>query len=378
MAHYLYQHPNWTAFTWQAAAISGLLGETRYLQGRLLGQVQSLGFLPKTEKHLETLTVDILQSSAIEGENLNYAQTRSSVARRLGLEMAGLVPSARHIDGVVEMMLDATQSYQKPLTESRLFGWYASLFPTGYSGMFPIVVGQYRHEEMQIISGAVGKEKVYYQAIPPKQIPAEMATFLQWFNQESDLDHVLKAAIAHLWFLSIHPFDDGNGRIARALSDVLLARSEHSSERFYSFSKQIHAEKKQYYQALQNAQHGDTDITQWLQWFLTCLKHALQDTEISLQSIVKKAEFWQQHRDTVINERQRLIINRLFDSFSGNLTSSKWAKITKTSADTALRDINDLIAKGILQKSDSGGRSAHYWWVGKANFLSQCINKGKC
>jgi Fic family protein len=361
MAKYIYQYENWTDFTWQNAAISGLFGEVRHLQGKLLGQIQLLGFSSKDEKNLETLTLDVLKSSEIEGEKLNYEQVRSSIARRLGINAADLVPSARNVEGVVEMMLDATQNYQKPLTEERLFGWHAALFPTGYSGMHKIVVGNYRTEEMQVVSGAMGREKVHYEAVSAKNVKMGMNIFLNWLNDDNNpVDNVLKAAIAHFWFVIIHPFDDGNGRIARAISDMLLARSENSHERFYSLSNQIHAEKKQYYETLQEAQHNNSDITLWLNWFLNCLKHALLETETSLQNILKKAEFWEFQKNTQINERQRIIINRLFDGFFGNLTSSKWAKITKTSPDTALRDIKDLISKGILMQSDAGGRSVHY------------------
>jgi Fic family protein len=361
MVKYIYQDEHWTDFTWQNEAISGLFGEVRFLQGKLLGQMQSLGFSSKEEKNLETLTLDVLKSSEIEGDKLNYEQVRSSIARRLGINTAGLVPSARNIEGVVEMMLDATQNYQKKLTEERLFGWHAALFPTGYSGMYKIVVGNYRGEEMQVVSGAMGKEKVHYEAVAAQDVKAEMDKFLLWLNDENNpIDNVLKAAIAHFWFVIIHPFDDGNGRIARAISDMLLARSENSAERFYSLSNQIHTEKKQYYEVLQHEQYSDKDITLWLNWFLSRLKHALMETERSLQNVLKKAEFWEQQRNTPINERQRMMINHLFEGFVGNLTSSKWAKITQTSTDTALRDIKDLIAKEILQQSDAGGRSVHY------------------
>ncbi|GHU98952.1 cell division protein Fic [Bacteroidia bacterium] len=361
MAKYIHQYEHWTDFTWQNATISGLFGEVRLLQGKLLGQMQSLGFSSKEEKNFETLTLDVLKSSEIEGEKLNYEQVRSSIARRLGINAAGLVPSARNIEGVVEMMLDATQNYRKPLTEERLFGWHAALFPTGYSGMYKIVAGNYRNEEMQVVSGVIGKEKVHYEAVAARDVKAEMDKFLLWLNDANNpIDNVLKAAIAHFWFVIIHPFDDGNGRIARAISDMLLARSENSTERFYSLSNQIHMDKKRYYEVLQDEQYSDKDITRWLDWFLNCMKHALQDTEESLQNVLRKAEFWEQQKNTSINERQRMMINRLFDGFVGNLTSSKWAKITKTSTDTALRDIKDLIAKGILQQSDAGGRSAHY------------------
>ena len=364
MAKYLYQYENWTDFTWQNAAVSLALGEVRLLQGKILGQIHLLGFSSKEEKNLEMLTLDVLKSSEIEGEKLNYDQVRSSIARRLGINTAGLISSPRNVDGVVEMMLDATQNYKSPLTEERLFGWHAALFPTGYSGMYKIEVAQYRSEEMQIVSGAMGKERIHYEAVPAKNVKAEMDKFLSWLNDDNILiDSVLKSAIAHFWFIIIHPFDDGNGRIARAISDMLLARSENSSERFYSFSNQIQQEKNIYYETLKTVQHSDGDITQWLVWFLTCLKHALLETEESMQNTLCKAEFWDRHKETPINERQRLMINKLFDGFFGKLTSSKWAKMTNASTDTALRDIKDLMEKRILQQAEEGGRSANYTLV---------------
>ncbi|MDR0618480.1 MAG: Fic family protein [Bacteroidales bacterium] len=359
MAKYIYQYGNWTDFVWDEFKINALFGEVKLVQGKLTGKIQLLGFNSKEEKTLETLTLDILKSSEIEGERLNYEQVRSSIARHLGINMAGLVPSARNVDGVVEMMLDATQNYRKPLDDKRLFGWHAALFPTGYSGPYKIEVAKYRGGEMQVVSGAIGKEKVHYEAIPAKDVKNEMDKFLQWLNKDG-LDNVLKAAIAHLWFVIIHPFDDGNGRIARAISDMLLARSENCPERFYSLSNQIHTEKKRYYEILKEVQHREKNITLWLSWFLNCLKNALLETERSLQNILLKADFWERHKDTQINERQRIIINRLFDGLFGNLTSQKWAKITKTSSDTALRDIKDLIGKGILTQSEAGGRSTNY------------------
>ena len=361
MAKYIYQYENWTDFGWQNAVVSAALGEVRLLQGKILGQIHSLGFLSKEEKNLEMLTLDVIKSSEIEGEKLNYAQVRSSIARRLGINTAGLVYSPRNVEGVVEMMLDATQNYKNPLTEDRLFGWHAALFPTGYSGVYKIEVAQYRSEEMQVVSGAMGKERVHYEAVPAKDVKAEMDKFLVWLNDDNVvIDSVLKSAIAHFWFVIIHPFDDGNGRIARAISDMLLAQSESSPERFYSLSKQILTERNVYYEVLKKSQHSSNDITEWLVWFLNCLKHALLETEESMQNIVRKAEFWEQHKETSINERQRLMINKLFDDFFGKLTSSKWAKITKCSTDTALRDIKDLIEKGILQQEEAGGRSVNY------------------
>lgn len=360
MSKYIYQKENWTDFVWDNAIVSAVLGDVRLLQGKMLGQIHSLGFSSKEEKKLEMLTLDVLKSSEIEGETLNYEQVRSSVARRLGINTAGLVTSPRDVEGVVEMMLDATQNYSEPLTEDRLFGWHAALFPTGYSGMHKITVARYRTEEMQIVSGAMGKEKVHYEAVAATDVEKEMKLFLDWFNDDTiQIDPVLKAAIAHFWFIIIHPFDDGNGRIARAISDRMLARSESSKERFYSLSKQILAERNDYYAVLKKTQHNN-DITDWLVWFLNCLKTALLETENSMQNILLKTEFWEKHKDILINERQRLMINKLFDDFYGKLTTSKWAKINKTSTDTALRDIKDLLEKGILQQEEAGGRSANY------------------
>jgi Fic family protein len=360
MAKYIYEHKNWTDFSWQDKPISVVFGEVRLLQGKIIGQMNALGFSAKEEATLTALTLDIVKSSEIEGEFLNYDQVRSSIARRLGINTGGLVSSSRHIEGVVEMMLDATQRYNKPLTENRLFGWHAALFPTGYSGPYAIEVGRYRTGEMQVVSGAMGKEKVHYEAVKPELVKTEMNKFLDWFNNENSLDLVLKAAIAHFWFIIIHPFDDGNGRIGRAITDMLLAHAEGSGERYYSMSSQILAERKQYYEVLQKVQHSAGDITEWLNWFLQCLKNAMNSTESTTQKILQKAKFWKDHEHTAINERQRLMLNKLFDNFEGKLQTSKWAKITKTSSDTALRDIKDLVEKGILKQTSEGGRSANY------------------
>lgn len=360
MAKYIYQNKDWTNFTWQGNAINAIFGEVRNLQGRIIGQMNSLGFSIKEETNLRTLTLDVVKSSEIEGEQLNYEQVRSSIARRLGMDVAGLVPSNRDVEGVVEMMLDATQNYRQPLTEDRLFGWHSALFPSGRSGMYKIQVGSYRTGEMVVVSGAMGKEIIHFEAPSPQLVESEMNKFLNWFNEENELDPVLKAAIAHFWFIIIHPFDDGNGRIARAITDLMLARSDKSSERFYSMSSQILIERKQYYAILQKVQHSSGDITEWLVWFLHCLKNALVQTETIFQKILYKTEFWNSHENTPINERQRIVLNKLLDNFTGNLTTSKWAKITKSSQDTALRDINDLLDKGILIKAGSGGRSTHY------------------
>jgi len=360
MAKYIYQNKDWTHFTWRDTDINSVFGEVRNLQGKISGQMNALGFSMKEEATLTTLTLDVVKSSEIEGELLNYAQVRSSIARRLGIDAAGLVPSDRNVEGVVEMMLDATQNYLQPLTEERLFGWHSALFPTGHSGMYKIEAGRYRTGEMQVVSGAMGKEKVHYEAPAPQHVKAEMDKFLKWFNDDVKLDFVLKSAIAHFWFVIIHPFDDGNGRIARAISDLLLARAERSPERFYSMSGQILVERKRYYEVLQKVQHSSGDITEWIDWFLHCLKNALLETEITLRKILRKAEFWKIHENTPINERQRLMLNKLLDGFEGKLKSSKWAKIAKCSPDTALRDIKDLMAKGILRQDQQGGRSTNY------------------
>jgi Fic family protein len=360
MAKYIYEHRNWTKFTWLDKSINVVFGEVRLIQGKIIGQMNTLGFSAKEEATLTALTLDVVKSSEIEGELLNYDQVRSSIARRLGINTAGLVASNRHIEGVVEMMLDATQRHTSPLTEKRLFGWHAALFPTGFSGPYKIEVGRYRTGEMQVVSGAMGKEKVHYEAVKPELVKAEMDNFLDWFNKDNNLDLVLKAAIAHFWFIIIHPFDDGNGRIGRAITDMLLARAEDSGERFYSMSSQILIERKQYYEVLQKVQHSTGDITEWLEWFLHCLKNAMLATENTTQKIIYKAEFWKLHERTPINERQRLMLNNLFDGFEGKLQTSKWAKITKTSTDTALRDIKDLVEKGILLQTNQGGRNVNY------------------
>lgn len=360
MVKYIYQHKNWPNFTWDEKEIQVILGKVRHLQGKLFGQINALGFSLKDETMLSSLTLDVLKSSEIEGEILNYDQVRSSIARKLGLEYAGMVYADRYVDGVVEMMLDATQNYLQPLDDERLFGWHAALFPTGRSGMYKIETACYRSGEMQVVSGPIGKERVHYQAPPHDQVQHEMNVFLNWFNNNTKLDLVIKSAIAHFWFIIIHPFDDGNGRIARAISDLMLAHSEESSQRFYSLSNQILQERKVYYEILQRVQSSDGDITEWLVWFLNCLYRAMENTEGTVKNVLRKAEFWDNHKETILNSRQRLILNKLFDGFDGKLKSSKWAKITKCSPDTALRDIKDLIDKNILIQEKSGGRSTNY------------------
>lgn len=357
---FIYQNKNWTDFTWDNEKLLPLLGEVRHLQGRLFGRMESLGLRLKEEAMLTTLTLEVLKSCEIEGEVLNKDQVRSSIARRLGLDVSGLSESSRNVDGVVEMMLDATQNYAKPLVKERLCEWHAALFPTGYSGMYKIEAGTYRSGEMQVVSGALGKEKVHYEAPKGERVESEMTSFLKWFNNGVQIDPVVKAAIVHLWFVTIHPFDDGNGRIARAITDMQLARSDNSPQRFYSMSNQILKECKKYYEILEKIQRDNNDITGWLEWFLTCLERALLNSEKTLESVLFKSKFWEQHRQTLLNDRQRLMLNKLLDGFEGKLTSSKWGKITKTSTDTALRDIQDLMNKGVLRKEAQGGRSTNY------------------
>lgn len=364
---YIHQKSEWPKFTWNSNEFLELLGEVRNLQGRLIGKMETLGFDLRNEALLDTLTVDVLKTSEIEGEILEPNQVRSSIAQRLGLEIAGAVESERHVDGIVEMMLDATQHCYKPLTKERLFDWHAALFPTGRSGMYKITVANWRQDTtgpMQVVSGALGKEKVHFEAPHSSLVEQEMAEFITWFNT-AKMDLVLKATIAHLWFVTIHPFEDGNSRITRALSDMLLSQSDNSNQRFYSMSSQIRIERKAYYAMLEKTQQGNLDITAWIVWFLTCLLNALKATQKVLAKVMFKANFWQNHSDTPINPRQKKLLNLLMDQFDGKLTSSKWAKIAKCSKDSAIRDINDLIKKGILQKESAGGRSTNYELVGK-------------
>ena len=366
MKAFIHQKDNWPEFTWNSNDFLNLLSEARNLQGRLIGKMETLGFDLRNEALLDTLTLDVLKSSEIEGEFLNPDQVRSSIARRLGMEIAGAVDSDRNVEGVVEMMLDATQKCFDPLTADRLFDWHAALFPTGRSGMYKITVADWRKDTtgpMQVVSGAMGKEKVHFQAPDSDLVKKEMIQFIDWFNN-SKVDLVIKAAIAHLWFVTIHPFEDGNGRISRALTDMLLAQSDKSNQRFYSMSAQIRLERKQYYEILEKTQKGNLDITDWILWFLNCLINALKSTDSILIRVLFKADFWQKHIDTAINDRQRKLLNKLMDGFDGKLTSSKWAKIAKCSKDSAVRDINDLIDKGILQKEAAGGRSTNYELIG--------------
>jgi Fic family protein len=325
--------------------------------------MQALGFDLRDEAYLHTLTEDVVKSSEIEGESLERDQVRSSIARRLGLEVGGLVSSDRNVDGMVEMMLDATRDFDKPLTEERLFEWHAALFPTGRSGMHRIIVGNWRDDSdgpMQVISGAIGREKVHYEAPPATRLPDEMRKFLTWFEEPGRTDAILTAAVAHLWFVTIHPFDDGNGRIARAIADMALSRSESSRRRFYSMSAQIRREREAYYTTLESTQKGQLDVTQWQEWFLHCLERAIAGADETLGSVLHKAQFWERFAKEPLNERQITMLNRLLEGFEGKLTTSKWATLVKCSHDTAQRDIYDLIKRGALKKDAAGGRSTSY------------------
>ena len=360
---YIWQHPEWPALTWDQAALATLLGRVSRNQGRLLGKMEALGFDLRNEAHLQTLTRDVVKSSEIEGELLEADQVRSSIARRLGMDIAGLVASDRHIDGVVDMMLDATGNYDEALTIERLFNWHAALFPTGKSGMRVIAVAAWRDDRdgpMQVVSGPIGREKVHYEAPPAARVQEEIEAFLDWFNDAGDTDPILKAGLAHLWFVTIHPFDDGNGRIARAIADMALSRSEHSRQRFYSMSGQIRSERKDYYQLLERTQRGDLDISRWQSWFLSCLDRAIAAADESLSAVLLKSRFRERFATAALNERQIKVINRLLDGFDGKMTTSKWAKIANCSQDTAYRDILDLIERGALQKDPGGGRSTSY------------------
>ena len=363
---YIHERDDWPDFWWKDQAITTRLAAVRHRQGRLIGRMEALGFRLQEEAVLQTLTEDVLKSSEIEGEVLDKDQVRSSIARRLGIDIGALTPADRDVEGVVEMMLDATQHYDRPLTTERLFGWHAALFPTGRSGMHRIRVGAWRDDTagpMQVVSGPVGRERVHFEAQKAERLDAEIKSFLEWFEAKDDVDPVLKAALAHLWFVTIHPFEDGNGRIARAIADMALARSERSARRFYSMSSQIRAERNAYYEMLEAVQKGGMDVTAWLDWFLECLNHAFDRAEQTLAQVLAKARFWERLGGTAgaaFNDRQLLVINRLLDAFEGKLTSSKWASLAKCSQDTALRDIEDLLRRGVLKKDPAGGRSTSY------------------
>jgi len=360
---YIWQQPDWSAFTWDQASLATLLSQVSRAQGKLLGKMEALGFELRNEAHLQTLTQDVVKSSEIEGEHLEPDQVRSSIARRLGMDIGGLVPSDRQVDGIVEMMLDATGKYDDALSIERLYAWHAALFPTGRSGMYKIAVAAWRDDSdgpMQVVSGPMGREKVHYEAPPANRVQHEIETFLEWFNAPAETDPILKAGLAHLWFVTLHPYDDGNGRIARAITDMALSRSDESRQRFYSMSGQIRNERKDYYEMLERTQKGDLDVTRWQTWFLSCLNRAIAAADETLSAVLAKARFWEQFATVALNERQIRVLNRLLDGFEGKMTTSKWAKIAKCSQDTAHRDILDLIKRGALQKDSGGGRSTSY------------------
>jgi Fic family protein len=363
MGPYIHELSDWPRLRWNYEALTAPLSAARHKQGRLIGQMEALGFNIKQETILRTLTLDVLKTSDIEGEKLDPDQVRSSIARRLGIGIGGLKPADDHVEGVVEMMLDATRQYDQPLTEERLFSWHMSLFPTGLSGVNRIIVGAWRDDStasMQVVSGPVGRERVHFEAPAASRLPEEMRWFLDWFNTDQTTEPVLKAALAHLWFVTLHPFADGNGRIARAIADMALARSEESPLRFYSMSAQIRQERADYYRILEQTQQGAMNITPWMDWFLACLARAIEGAHFALSSGIAKAHAWEKLREVQLNDRQRVMINRLLDGFQGKLTSTKWATIAKTSPDTALRDIQQLVDRGILIKNAAGGRSTSY------------------
>ena len=360
MSNYIHDLPDWPRFRWNQDAISPRLAAVRHKQDRLIGRMQALGFPLRKEAELRTLTLEVLKSSEIEGEILDKEQVRSSVARRLGVDIGALTPEDRKVEGVVEMVLDATRNYEKPLTRERLFAWHASLFPTGYTGMRKIKVGAWREAPMEVVSGPIGHERVHFEGPPADRIEREMSAFLDWFNGDDGTDLVLRACIAHLWFVTIHPFEDGNGRIARAIADMTLARSEQSPQRFYSMSAQMRQERDAYYGGLEQTQKGTLDITERMDWFLGCLDRSFDEAERTLAAVFRKVRFWGSHAGAPFNERQSLMLNKLLDGIEGKLTSSKWAKMAKCSQDTALRDIVDLVDRGVLAKDPAGGRSTSY------------------
>jgi Fic family protein len=360
---YIHELKAWPKTFWDQERVAGPLADVRHRQGRLIGHMEALGFQLRADAVLRTLTADVLKSSEIEGEKLDAEQVRSSIARRLGMDIGALKLADRNVEGIVEMMLDATRHYEQPLTSERLFSWHAALFPTGRSGMRKIAVGAWRDDNagpMEVVSGPIGEERVHFQAPEARRLTKEMQAFLDWFNASSNIDPVLKAALAHLRFVTIHPFDDGNGRIARAIADMALARSENSPQRFYSMSTQIRIERTAYYNILEQTQKATLDITAWMEWFLGCMGRAIEGAQTTLGVVLAKADFWARLQDVPLNKRQRLVLNRLLDGFEGNLTTSKYAKLVKCSQDTALRDLQPLVDKGILVRNPKGGRSTSY------------------
>ncbi len=361
---YIHELTKWPEFTWDMRALAGALAALRHKQGRHLGKMEALGFELRTEASLTALTAEVVKSSAIEGESLDTDEVRSSVARRLGLDVAGLPEPGREVEGIVEIMIDATQNFDQPLTPERLYGWHAALFPTGRSGAGRITVGGLRRGEsgpMQVVSGPMGRERVHFQAPDAGRLEDEMERFLAWFNRPPDVDPVLKAAVAHLWFVTIHPFDDGNGRIARAVAEMALSRADGSKDRFYSMSSGIEAERNEYYIQLESAQRGSLDITSWLAWFLGCLDRAVEASDAMLGDVLRKARLWQRINTRPVNERQRTVINRMLEhDWQGHLSTSKYAKLARCSQDTALRDVKELLERDILVKNEGGGRSTSY------------------
>ena len=361
---YIHELPDWPRFVWNHERLAQPLSMVRHRQGRLTGRMEALGFKLRQEAVLQTLTADALKSSEIEGEKLDAAEVRSSIARHLGMDIGGLKAADRRVEGIVEMMLDATRNYDRPLTSQRLFAWHASLFPTGHSGMSKIAVGAWRKGPMQVLSGPIGKERIHFEAAPASRLSQEMRAFLRWFNARTGVDPVLKAALAHLWFVTIHPFDDGNGRVARAIADMTLARSEDSPQRFYSMSAQIRRERAAYYGILERTQKGTMDVTAWMEWFLDCLGRAINGVEAVLSPVLAKARFWERMQGVPLNDRQRHVLNRLLDGFEGKLTTSKYAQLARCSQDTALRDILALVEQGALVRNPGGGRSTSYTLAG--------------
>ena len=360
---YIWEQKDWPNLTWNDSRLAPLLTKVSRKQGRLLGRMEALGFELQKEAHLSILTEDVVKSSAIEGENLDPDQVRSSIARRLGMDIGGLIPADRDVEGIVEMMLDATGNYSNKLTEKRLCNWHASLFPTGRSGMSLIIVGNWRDDNsgpMRVVSGAIGKEKIHYEAPPANRIQAEIKAFLQWFSNPQNIDPLIASGLAHLWFVTIHPFEDGNGRIARAIADMALARMENSDRRFYSMSAQIRRDRNDYYSMLERTQEGDLDVTGWMEWFLNCLDRAIEGAQETLSAVLYKAQFWDRFAKEPLNVRQVKMLNKLLDGFEGKLTTSKWARIANCSQDSAYRDILDLVDRGALQKDPGGGRSTSY------------------
>ena len=362
---YIHELPEWPNFTWDDKDIINLLSSVRHKQGILLSKINNLGFGLKSEAMLITLTNDVVTSSAIEGETYNPEEVRSSIAQRLGMDVGGLVPTSRDVEGIVEILIDATKNYDAPITAERLFSWHAALFPTGRSGLYKITVGDWRPKEtepMQVVSGPMGRERVHFEAPKAARLAKEMSVFIKWCNK-SDIDCVIKAAIAHLWFVTIHPFEDGNGRIGRAISDLFLTRSDGLPDRFYSLSSQIEAERKNYYKCLEESQKGSLNITPWIQWFLQCLQKSLDHADKELSHVIYKATIIKSLKNNGANDRQKKVIIRMLDSFEGSLTTSKYGKIAKCSQDTALRDIKDLMAMHILVQAEGGGRSTKYQLV---------------